>query len=258
MIFLATDFGLQGPYVGEMHAAVHSRGSGHTVVDLIHDLPRFRPRLAAYLLRALVSRQPRGSVFVCVVDPGVGTPQRKPVWLEADGRLLVGPDNGLLQVVARAAAEARWSEILWRPRRLSASFHGRDLFAPVAAMLAAGEPVRARRLRRYSRFSTRWPADLPRILYVDGFGNLVTGIRASRLGLRDALHVAGRCCRRHRVFGEAPVGQPFWYANSMGLAEIAVPLESAARVLAAEAGDAVAILAPRDIGDGPGLVSGPD
>ena len=94
-----------------------------------------QPRLAAYLLAALAVEFPKGSVFLCVVDPGVGG-DRLPVVLEADGRWFVGPDNGLLNTVAAQSEHVVWRIITWRPELLSASFHGRDLFAPIAANIA--------------------------------------------------------------------------------------------------------------------------
>src|SRR3989442_1728605 len=129
-----------------------------------------------------------GTTFLCVVDPGVGGP-RPPVVLEADGRWYVGPGNGLFELIERRAMRARSFEIEWRPANLSASFHGRDLFAPVAAMLARGEPPR---------------------------------LRASMLAEKARLAVAGRALERATTFSDRPPGAAFWYENSNGLAEIAV------------------------------------
>ena len=139
MIVLFTDFGLAGPYVGQMRAVLHARAPDAPVVNLFADAPRFEPKLAAYLLAAYVEEFPAGTVFLAVVDPGVGG-ARAPAIVEADGRWFVGPENGLFAILARRADAFRWWRITWTPARLSASFHGRDLFAPVAAMLASGEP----------------------------------------------------------------------------------------------------------------------
>ncbi|HDP89882.1 MAG TPA: hypothetical protein ENN42_08000, partial [Thioalkalivibrio sp.] len=142
MLHLFTDFGLQGPYVGQLHAAILRAAPGTTVIDLLHDAPMFRPRAAAHLLAACAGESRSGDVFVCVVDPGVGT-ARRPLALRADGLWFVGPDNGLLEVVAARADATAWWQISWRPARLSASFHGRDLFGPVAARITAGDPPEA-------------------------------------------------------------------------------------------------------------------
>ena len=139
MIALFTDFGSAGPYVGQMHAVLAMTAPGIPVVDLLHDVPQYDVRAAAYLLPAYTALFPPRTVFDCVVDPGVGG-ERRPLVLEADGKGYVGPDNGLFNLVLRRAQQARVSEISWRPPTLSASFHGRGLFAPVAAALAQGVP----------------------------------------------------------------------------------------------------------------------
>src|SRR5215472_7547765 len=137
MIALFTDFGLAGPYTGQVMATLHHVAPRVPVVSLFADAPSARPKPSAYLLAAYAAWFPAGTVLLCVVDPGVGS-ARRAVVAEADGRLHVGPDNGLFDLVLRRAAGSRLWEITWRPPVLSASFHGRDLFAPVAARLAAG------------------------------------------------------------------------------------------------------------------------
>ena len=139
MIVLFTDFGLEGPYIGQMQAVLCRETPRIPVVNLCADVPCHEPRAAAYLLAAYAVEFPEGSVFLGVVDPGVGG-ERAAVVVRADGRWYVGPDNGLFNVVAMRAGAVEWWDITWRPARLSASFHGRDLFAPVAARIARGEP----------------------------------------------------------------------------------------------------------------------
>jgi S-adenosylmethionine hydrolase len=245
VILLLTDFTLRGPYVGEMLAVLARQAPGVPSISLMSDLPQWSPRAAAYLVDALRQRQPAGSVLLAVVDPGVGTRSRRPVWVEAQGQLLVGPDNGLFDVVLRRAAPARVHEVLWRPRRLSASFHGRDLFAPVAARLAMGHGVAGRSLRRGGRWSRRWPEDLDAVIYVDGFGNCMTGRRASTVPRGWHIGVGKHCLERARTFGAVEPGQAFWYENSLGLVELAVNRGRADAVLGLEVGAAVRVTAPR-------------
>jgi S-adenosylmethionine hydrolase len=191
------------------------------VIDLMHDAPVHDPRAAAYLLAALVPRLPAGAVMLAVVDPGVGGP-RDPVIVEADGRWYVGPCNGLFELVMRRAREVRWWTIDWRPERLSASFHGRDLFAPVAARLARGEmPAANPRTGDVGRHP-EWPDDLGEVIYVDGFGNCMTGLRAAGLAASAKVVVHGRGIARVGTFADVPAGEPLWYENAAGLAEIAV------------------------------------
>lgn len=241
MIVLFTDFGLNGPYTGQMKAVLARMAPGVPVIDLFADVPSFDPKLAAYLLAVYVAEFPRGTIFLCIVDPGVGG-TRKPIVLEADGRFFVGPDNGLFEVVARRARRSRAFEIVWRPRRLSRSFHGRDLFAPVAARLAtAGKPgpptVRPGALTR----RLAWPDDLPAIVYVDHYGNAMTGLRVRAVPKGASLHAAGRVLPRSGTFGDQPPGRPFWYANANGLAEIAVNRGRAVDLLRLKTGSPVRI-----------------
>lgn len=241
MIVLFTDFGLEGPYVGQVKAVLRRAAPSSDIIDLFADLPPHNPRAAAYLLPAYVEEFPPPAVFLCVVDPGVGS-ARAPVALRADGRWFVGPDNGLFEpLMRRAATPPRWWEITWRPQRLSASFHGRDVFAPVAARLAAGgEPPGIERplavLRR-----PEWPDDLAEVVYFDRFGNAVTGLRAARLPAGADLVVAGHRVARARTFADMPEGTPFWYENANGLAEIAVNRGRAQAMLGLDIGSPVAI-----------------
>lgn len=246
MIVLYTDFGLAGPYVGEMKAVLAQAAPGVPVIDLMHDAPAHEPRPAAYLLASLAdpSRFPSGTVFVCVVDPGVGT-ERMPVAVEADGRWFVGPHNGLFELIARRADQCRWHRIAWRPEQLSASFHGRDLFSPVAGKLASvdGTTLLDALIPDENRPGAAWPDDLPEVIYVDAFGNAMTGLRVSTLPPKARLSVMGEPLERRRTFGEATVSEAFWYENSLGLAEIAVNRGSAARILAIEPGAPVSVTA---------------
>ena len=241
MIVLFTDFGLTGPYTGQMKAVLAGHAPAVPVIDLFADAPAFQPYFSAYLLGAYCGALPPGGVLLGVVDPGVGT-DRLPLVVRADGRWYVGPDNGLFELVMRRAAVVEAWTIDWRPDRLSASFHGRDLFAPVAARLALGDavpgtPVPVDRVRRPD-----WPDDLGRVIYVDVYGNALTGLRAATLGDDVGLVAAGRRVKRARTFGDVSVGEAIWYENSNGLAEIAVNQGRADTVLRLAVGDEVAIV----------------
>ena len=242
MIALCTDFGLAGPYTGQVKAVLHRIAPGVHVIDLFADLPAARPEPAAYLLAAYGPWFQAGTVLLAVVDPGVGG-ARAAVVVEADRRFYVGPDNGLFELVLRRAGDARASEIIWRPEQLSASFHGRDLFAPVAAQLAAGTlPSGLLHGTSISRFPD-WPDELPQIVYVDGYGNAMTGLRASALPAQARLRAGAHDLMRARTFSDLPPGAAFWYENSNGLAEIAVNAGRADRTLGLSVGAPVAILA---------------
>lgn len=221
MIVLFTDFGLAGPYSGQVKAVLHRLAPAVPVIDLFADAPMGNPQASAYLLAAYGAWFPAGTVLLCVVDPGVGS-ERAALAVEADGRFYVGPDNGLLEIVRRRAGRVRVAEIVWRPEQLSASFHGRDLFAPVAAAIARGEkPQQEERPPEFGR-RLDWPDDLAEIVYVDHYGNAMTGMRAARFSADAKLHVGGARIAHARTFSDVPAGSALWYENSNGLAEIAV------------------------------------
>ena len=222
MIVLFTDFGATGPYIGQLKAVLLRDAPGTPVFDLMCDVPAFNPKAAAFLLAALAGEFPEETVFLCVVDPGVGTQSRLPIVAEVDGQRFVGPGNGLFNVVAARGRRTKAWEITWRPARLSSSFHGRDLFAPVAAMIARGDPVPGTPVPVASLAAQDWPDDLAEVIYIDHFGNAVTGFRASRLTGSERLLIGESEFRYARIFGEVSVGEGFWYENSNGLVEIAV------------------------------------
>lgn len=150
----------------------------------------------------------------------------------------VGPDNGLLSILWQRARRRSCWPIAWRPARLSASFHGRDLFAPVAAALAARRVPRGL-LAPKARPAVLLPAaDLGRVIYIDHYGNAVTGLRFTTA--QATLRVGRRVLRHARTFEDAR--GPFWYENSTGLVEIAAPRASAARGLRLKVGSAVKLV----------------
>ena len=241
MIVLFTDFGSQGPYVGQMKAVLAQQAPDQVVIDLMHDAPVFQPRAAAYLLASLVEPFPSDSVFLAVVDPGVGSGGRRPCVLKADGRWYVGPDNGLFNIIAKQSAECVAWVIDWQPDSLSDSFHGRDLFAPVAAQLACGQ-LPAMTETSLAQNPEEWPADLAEIIYLDSFGNAMTGLHGTRINKDASLMLKGNRINYTRIFSEAEKAQPFWYVNSNGLVEIAMNQADAAQVLGLEVGTQLQVI----------------
>ncbi len=241
MIALFTDFGLTGPYTGQVKAVLAREAPGVPIVDLFADLPAGNPKSAAYLLAAYAAWFTPPIVLLAVVDPGVGG-TRRAIVVEADGRFYVGPENGLFEPVLRRAGSVHGWEIVWRPESLSASFHGRDLFAPVAARLAVRGPDPAMLRETEIRRMPDWPNDLPEIAYIDHFGNAMTGLRAAVLSPEAQLAAGGHVLDRARTFSDVPPGAAFWYENANGLAEIAVNSGRAGEVLGLEVGSPVTIL----------------
>lgn len=239
LIVLFTDYGTGSPYVGLMKQAVKPYAPTADVLDLCHDIPAFDAQGGAYLLAAYADELPSESVIIGVVDPGVGS-DRAGLIVQADGRFFVGPDNGLFDRVAARASEVRVWHIIWHTARLSATFHGRDIFAPVGAMLAEGTALAEELGDEIDWAAKEWPDDLARIVYIDRYGNAMTGIRARSMGMAK-LVVNGQVLNRVRTFSDAAPGEGFWYENSSGLVEIAVNQGAAARYFGLAAGDAVEI-----------------
>ena len=248
MIALFTDFGVCDPYVGQMHAVLAREAPGVPVIDLLHEVPQHDTRSGACLLPALAAEFPAGTVLVCVVDPGVGGP-RRPLALELDGSWYVGADNGLFTLAARWAQRRRAFEIGWRPQRLSATFHGRDLFAPVAARLLTGRDAGLEPCDLEDPGPQDWPDDPPRVVYIDHYGNVMTGVRARNVAGGARVHAGGRTLEAADTFGSVARGEAFWYANSIGLLELAVNQGSAADALGLRIGDEIEV-SPRPPGRG--------
>lgn len=227
MIINFTDFGTKGPYVGQLHYAIRNVNPAAQIIDLMHDVPVFNIAAAACLLEALSPPMSDG-VFLSIVDPGVGS-ERRPVCLKADNRFFVGPDNGLFSAILNNSTHAEAFEIIWQPDSLSNSFHGRDLFAPMAARIDQGdlaglEPIETDSLVRLAETKRK-------IIYVDHYGNCWTDVKEQDVSIDTVFEVQGTEIRFARVFSEAPDNQPFWYINSSGLVEFALNKGNVAKAL---------------------------
>ena len=234
MIVLFTDFGLEGPYIGQVQAVLQQQAPGIPVISLFADLAPFDIQGAACLLPAYTAGFPPATVFLCVVDPGVGS-ARPGVVVQADGRWYVGPNEGLFALLARQSGKvACWQ--LTEPDGVSASFHGRDVFAPVAARLALGGEGPGESLPVNCLAQPDWPDELFQVVYIDRYGNAVTGVRASAVQDDAVLEVNGRPLPRARTFSDVSPGMVFWYENANGLVEFAVNRGRADEVLGLKTG----------------------
>lgn len=202
------------------------------VVDLFHDVCAYAIESASALLAAYVQDFAKGTVFVCVVDPGVGTAQRKPGALFVDDRWFVGPLNGLFEHVIRQAVEpVQAYEITHIPKHVSETFHGRDIFAPTAAKLVAGDLSCLTQINVNDIRQATFEDDVKAVIYIDSFGNMMTGIRAKTVSDTETLEVLGHKLAKHRTFSEAKRGELFVYENSVGLMEISANLGNAKETL---------------------------
>jgi len=243
LLALFSDFGVSGPYVGQVMAVWAALAPMVPRVDLFSAAPPFDVEAGAHLLDAYARALPPDSVVEAVVDPGVGGP-REVLVVRARGMWFCGPDNGLLSVAARRDAACRVWRVDWRPPRLSATFHGRDLFAPVAAHLALTgtppDPAVEITVAEMDRGGVVDPAN--RVVLIDPYGNLVTGIPARGVAETVRLAVAGHCLPRARRFGAVPPGEGFWYENANGLIEVAVNRGNAAAVFGVSLGEEVRLI----------------
>jgi S-adenosylmethionine hydrolase len=256
LITLTTDFGEGSPYVAAMKGAALSVNPHARLLDLSHSIPPQDLRHAAFFLRAALPYFPPGAIHVVVVDPGVGT-ERAALYVEVAGRRLLVPDNGCWTELLRDAprppmvirlADPRW----WRPE-VSATFHGRDVFAPAAAHLSLGlDPVLlGPPADAWVRLEVPAPvlgAEALRgeVVFVDPFGNLITNIPgAAYRGWADRpvrITMGGRRVpRRVRTYGEAPAGTLVALVSSVDTLEVAVTQGSAARELGATVGTEVLV-----------------
>jgi S-adenosylmethionine hydrolase len=255
LVTLTTDFGLADGWVAAMKGVVLSIVPDARLVDVSHAIPPQDIRAAAFVLGTTYPAFPPGTVHVGVVDPGVGT-ARRGIAVEADGHLFVGPDNGLFTLALRRAdANGHGARAVVLDREAlhrapaSPTFHGRDVFAPVAAHLAMGrtlEEVGSSAATPLVRLPSPPPGARGEVLHVDRFGNLVTSLEAPPAGSRVRLPGAGPAAAALplvRTFGDVPEGQAAAVLGSAGLVEIVVNHGSAAQRFAARRGDPVELVA---------------
>lgn len=253
IVTLLTDFGTRDPFVGVMKGVILSRAPAARVVDLTHDIEPQRVGDAAFWLAQSYAWFPAGTVHVAVVDPGVGS-ERAPLALHADGHLFVGPDNGIFEVVVRRASGAEAREL--KPEHLelavpSRTFHGRDLFAPFGAALAAGtlDFGDVGPLRKPTRTTLVPEAALSSngaegvVIVVDRFGNLITNLPGEALAERPraSVSLAGHTLKAVRTYSEVPEGVLAALVGSHGFVEIFARSGSAAERLMAKRGTPVRV-----------------
>ena len=241
MISLLTDFGTADYYVGAVKGAILSVNPSAVIVDITHEIPPQDVAAGAFTLLAAYKTFPAGTIHVAVVDPGVGS-TRRPIIVSANGQFFVGPDNGLFTYIYDREPSHRIIHVtadrFFRPEP-STTFHGRDIFAPVAAALSNG--VAIEEFGAEINDEIRLPSlETPlRIIHIDRFGNCVTNITRDRLD-SESLIINGRTIREFRQFyGEGDNESLFAIWGSAGFLEISVNGGSAARVLGANRGDEV-------------------
>jgi S-adenosyl-L-methionine hydrolase (adenosine-forming) len=242
IITLLTDFGAADYYTGAMKGVILGICPEAQLVDLSHEVAPYAIAQAAFLLAQAWQCFPKGTVHLIVVDPGVGS-ARRPILAEAAGHTFVAPDNGVLSMVFEAVLVYQVREITagrYFRQPVSRTFHGRDIFAPVAAHLAAGVPA--------AEFGT--PIDDPArlrfssgcVLHIDRFGNIVTSFVAGEHP-RPLLKIGGRqIARVVSSYAEAAPGEVFVIAGSAGYLEVSMNRGSAAEELRTNVGDSLELI----------------
>lgn len=251
-VALLTDYGISDWYVAVLKAVIVRHTPGVTLIDISHDVAPGDIAAGSFILQQCWQSFPEGTVFLAVIDPGVGS-ARRALALHAAGRFFVGPDNGLFGFLAGLAGcyeiDVRGPDMPMS----SATFHGRDIFAPAAAQLAAGAhpqelgPAR----NEFNRLETITPRILPDrvdgwIVYVDHFGNVITNLSRAECPawVRSEVvevRAADRRLPLSRTFSDVPPGEALAYFGSGGLLEIAVNGGHAGRSLKLRPGNPVAI-----------------
>lgn len=243
LITLTTDFGTGSPYVAALKGAVLSVNPAARLLDLSHEIPPQNVRHAAFFLASALPYFPADALHVVVVDPGVGS-DRAILYVEVAGRRLLAPDNGCWTSLAAKGESPRAIRLseprFWR-QPVSATFHGRDIFAPVAGHLSLGVPPEA-----LGALTTEWvrldenaPRFLERgadgeVVFVDPFGNLITNLPAAALGPPDRFRVwvgEAEVVYWVRSYADAEAGTVVALVSSTGALEIAVVQGSAAAQL---------------------------
>jgi len=254
-IVLLTDFGLRDPFVGVMKCVIEGIATGARVIDLVHEVPPQDVRAGAVALSTSLAYLPKGAIVAAIVDPGVGT-ERRAIAMKTERAIFLAPDNGLLTLVRRASKKVQIRAL--ENRRLfladvSTTFHGRDVFAPVAARLARGlsfdrvgpriasivelelgDPVR------------KGTGSEGEVLTIDRYGNALTNVPGDWVDEGDRVLVRGKpIAKIARTYGAVAIGRAVAMIGSSGTVEIAVNQGDAARRFRLAPGDRVHIKAGR-------------
>jgi S-adenosylmethionine hydrolase len=252
LITLTTDFGTADHYVGTMKCVIAGICPEASIVDITHEIAPADLVSAAYAISQSARYSPPGSIHVIVVDPGVGT-ARRAIALQENERIFIAPDNGVLTLVmsdhTRRSVRELQNEKLWLPSP-SKTFHGRDLFAPAGAHMAAGsvewsavgplvhDCVMLPGLNPTLENQGRWRG---MVLSIDHFGNVITNLPLSLVSLHERKFTvqtnAVAIHRFHPTFGASESAEPFVYAGSSGYLEIAINRGNAAEALGIKVGD---------------------
>ncbi len=254
MITLTSDFGLKDPYVAEMKGVILTINSNAIIIDITHDIEKFNIGMAAFTLASAASYFPNGTVHLAVVDPGVGT-ERRAIIVQTKHGFLVGPDNGILMLVAQSQGIEHIYELLNSNLMLpktSNTFHGRDIFAPAAAYIDKGtkltefgreikDPV----LPSFPSIKRSNNVLIGEVLHIDGFGNIITNIKEKDIIgsqiINLELNEVSLKLKFCKSYAEAERREPIVLVGSLDFLEIAINQGNAAKKFGAKVGDKIKV-----------------
>jgi S-adenosylmethionine hydrolase len=250
-IALLSDFGTNDWFVASMKGAILSIDPRAVIVDINHDIPAGDIAAGAFNLLACHGSFPKGTVFVAVVDPGVGS-SRAAVALKAGGYVFVGPDNGLFSMIIDNyyKSEARSLEnTRYFLEEISSTFHGRDIFAPVGAHLSRGVAFEklGPKMKNIVRLSAMPAAQAVKnaihgsVIYIDRFGNAITNVSSSLARKAGRIRIKGHAIPLCGCYGDVKPGKPLAVIGSCGFVEISVNRGNAARNMRLKTGDKVIV-----------------
>jgi len=259
IITLLSDFGLKDPYVAEMKAVILSIHPQARIVDITHEIEKFNTCLGAFVLASVTPYFPAGTIHVAVVDPGVGT-KRRPIIVETKRSYYVGPDNGLLMLAAQKEGVGHVyhaNNPQYMLPKVSRTFHGRDIFAPVAAHLARGSPpsefgpeIQDYVFPKFAKPRVRKGELLGEVLHIDDFGNIVSNISAEdleKMGIREGCSLRVKLdgdtltLKLCSAYGEVPAETALAIIGSGDFLEISINQGSASRTFKVKNGDPVCV-----------------
>ena len=255
-VALLSDFGMNDPFVAAMKGVLLSRAPGLTIIDITHQVPPQDVQTAAFYLMTAIPYMPKGTLFMTVVDPTVGT-GRGIVWAKTAAHQFIAPDNGLLSWVEQKEkiVEARFiSNSSLFMENISATFHGRDIMAPVAAAIAKGLPEKkiGPIFNEYRRFPFPQPVKAGnrvtgQVIAIDHFGNVVTNIKRDYLSARGVFNIADRMLKDLKLtYASVPEGEALALIGSFGFLEFSVRNGSFARTFDVKIGSPVEALVSLD------------
>ena len=257
IISFTTDFGLRDPYVAEMKAVILNISSNARIVDITHQIEKFNIRMGAYTLAAASPYFPKGTIHVAVIDPGVGT-KREAILVQTKQGYFIGPGNGVLAFAAKSQG-IRHIHRIENPKfmlsEISNTFHGRDIFAPVAAHLATGispsefgPEIHRIVVPRFAKITKRKRMLTGEVIHIDGFGNIITNVREKDLEPISAEAMVSLKLKNMRLklkfckaYSEVGAQKPLAVIGSHNFLEISINRGNAAKTLKTKVGDKVAI-----------------